>query len=322
MRLSRILAVFAGMLCAWSVSSAGAIVSPEEAPRWQVSEWVNGNPGALESHRGRVVVIHFFQLWCPGCNNFTIPLMQQWDRLWSDRDEVMIVSIHTVFEGHDYQTTERLRDFVREKGILHPVGIDDYDKKRPDVPVTMRRFENTGTPQLAVIDKEGNLVFNHFGSFDASTVEFMIERLMKERSELKPSRKPKPGHDEALSGRYKLQFAQNSKSCGNLRDPFNANMALEVFAGRMTAQFSTKVMGVQSLDARYDARSMAFDASLSRESRVGNSDVQSTLVISGRFVKGARPPRLEYEAMFSRRGARAGSDCEIQGRGSAQRIGD
>jgi len=322
MRLSRLVTVFALLLSAWSAASAGAILTPTEPPDWKISEWINGNPGAVGSHKGRVVVIHFFQLWCPGCNNFTIPLMQRWDQRWADREDFMIVSIHTVFEGHDYQTPERLRDFVREKGILHPVGIDDPGKQKDGVPITMQRFGNTGTPQVAVIDKEGLLIFSHFGSFDYTTVEFMIERLLKERTDEKPPPKPKLGHDEGLSGRYRMQFTQTSKSCGKRRDPFNANMTLEVYADRMKAQFSTKVMGVQTLDLRYSGRSLNFDTSLSRTTRVREFDVESVVVINGRFLKGSRPPQLEYDMTFTRRGGAAGSDCDIEGRGSAQRIGD
>jgi thiol-disulfide isomerase/thioredoxin len=322
MRLFRLAALAATMLCAWSTLSAGAIVNPVEPPEWRVSEWINGNPGTLGSQEGRVVVVHFFQLWCPGCNNFTVPLMQRWDQLWGDRDDFMIVSIHTVFEGHDYQTPDRLRDFVRENGIRHPVGIDDYDKRHPEVPVTMRDFRNTGTPQVAVIDKEGLLIFNHFGSFEPATVEFMIERMLKEKSDRKPPKKPVYGFDDQRSGRYKIEFTQTSKTCGKLRDPFSSNMTLEIFLDRMTATFSTRMMGVESLEARYDPRSASFEAAVSQVSRIGSADVESAVSIQGNFVKGARPPQLEYDATFTRRGGNPGTDCDIQARGTAQRIGD
>lgn len=39
----------------------------ELAPDWEISTWVNHDPIALAELRGRVVVLHAFQMLCPGC---------------------------------------------------------------------------------------------------------------------------------------------------------------------------------------------------------------------------------------------------------------
>jgi hypothetical protein len=44
----------------------------------------------------------------------------------------------------------------------------------------MARFETEGTPQIVIVDKEGMVVFSHFGSFDPEVVEAFIDRLLKE----------------------------------------------------------------------------------------------------------------------------------------------
>lgn len=41
------------------------------APAWDISEWINQDAGNVDALRGKVVVIDFFQLWCPGCNQFS-----------------------------------------------------------------------------------------------------------------------------------------------------------------------------------------------------------------------------------------------------------
>ena len=160
---------------------AGALHEPVPAPDWQVSEWLNGDPGSLPDNKGRVVLIEFFQLWCPGCNRFSIPLFKSWNQKYGKRDDVLVVSIHTVFEGHDYQTPSRLREFVADQEILHPVGIDAYPAVGAELPVTMRRYRTGGTPHVVIVDKQGRLRFSHFGRFDPAEVEALIEELLAER---------------------------------------------------------------------------------------------------------------------------------------------
>ena len=83
---------------------AGVVKRPYPAPEWEVSKWLNGDPGSLKENRGRVILIDFFQLWCPGCNRFSIPIFREWEEKYGSRDDILIVSIHTVFEGHASQT--------------------------------------------------------------------------------------------------------------------------------------------------------------------------------------------------------------------------
>ena len=162
--------------------AASALASPKKAPEWVISEWINGPGVTLDELRGKVVVIEFFQLWCPGCNKFSIPLMQKWSNTFRDEiksSKLELVSIHTVFEGFDYQTPERLRSFVKEKGIKHLVGIDTH-KEGKRIPETMKRYQTRGTPEMAVVDKKGFIRFRDFGSFEPLPVEELIRRLINE----------------------------------------------------------------------------------------------------------------------------------------------
>ena len=162
---------------AFATGHAGHLREPVPAPEWAVSEWLNGDPGSLADQRGRVVLIDFFQLWCPGCRRFSIPLFQRWDEKYGDRDDVLILSIHTVFEGHDQQTPERLREFIETWKITHPVGVDAYEKG-DETPTTMRRYRTGGTPHVVIIDKTGRIVFSHFGSFNETWAESFIDALL------------------------------------------------------------------------------------------------------------------------------------------------
>jgi len=168
----------------WSIDNATdnltGDVSPTPAPDWEISQLINANPGNVEDNRDRVIVIDFFQLWCPVCNTLTGPLMQKWQDRFSDEiasGDLLLVKIQTVFEGHDYQNEQRLKKYLVEKGITLPVGVDllhDND----DLPETKKRYETSGTPEVVMIDRQGMIRFRKFGSFDPEAAETYLESLL------------------------------------------------------------------------------------------------------------------------------------------------
>ena len=168
------------LLLILSVSSLTFAVPSTNAPEWVVSEWINGSGTSLQDLKGKVVIVEFFQLWCPGCNKFSIPLMKQWGQTFNTEIEagnLKILSIHTVFEGHDYQTPERLRDFVKENAIHHLVGIDHHNPGE-HLPETMKRYRTNGTPEVAIIDQNGVIRMQRFGGFNADQAEQLIWKLL------------------------------------------------------------------------------------------------------------------------------------------------
>lgn len=182
-RHALVLFLITGLLAIFTTSGAFAQVKPLKAPRWDISEWLNSPALELDDLKGKVVVIEFFQLWCPGCNKFSIPLIEHWEKqIFSKEIEegrLVFVSIHTVFEGHGYQSPKRLRRFIKEKGITHPVGIDRHvDGQR--LPETMKRYNTMGTPEMAFIDKKGRIRFQRFGFFEPSYGEALIRTMLDE----------------------------------------------------------------------------------------------------------------------------------------------
>ena len=158
---------------------AEADSSGHQAPEWVISEWINSNGLTLVGLRGKVVVIDFFQLWCPGCNKFSGPLMEKWNQQYSGRKDIQLIGIHTVFEGHSQQTPKRLRQYVKEKNITYPVGVDGQVANQR-LPETMIRYNTHGTPEMAIIDKKGKIRFQHFGSFNPGIAEKLINTLLNE----------------------------------------------------------------------------------------------------------------------------------------------
>ncbi len=156
------------------------ITEPRPAPGWDIAEWLNSDPGSIDSNRERVIVIDFFQLWCPGCNTFTGPLMQKWQDRFSEEiasGDLLLVKIHTVFEGHDYQTIQRLKQYLLDKNITMPVGVDRH-LGNDHLPETKKRYQTRGTPEVVIIDREGMIRFQKFGGFDPAAVEKYIDVLL------------------------------------------------------------------------------------------------------------------------------------------------
>ena len=153
---------------------------PRPAPEWIISEWINGAGKSIGDLRGKVVIVDFFQLWCPGCNAFSIPLLKQWEHTFANAiaaGKLEIVSIHTVFEGHDYQNPDKLKNFLKRKKIHHLVGIDRH-APGARVPRTMRLFGTMGTPEMAFIDHKGVIRFQEFGGFNVERAERLLRMLL------------------------------------------------------------------------------------------------------------------------------------------------
>ncbi|MFQ5582776.1 MAG: TlpA disulfide reductase family protein, partial [Mariprofundaceae bacterium] len=135
--------------------------SPGAAPSWRVEGWLNTDDAlSLEKLEGKVVVLHAFQMLCPGCVSHGLPQAQRVHDSF-DHDKVSVIGLHTVFEHHEAMTPAALKAFVHEYRLTFPIGID-----RPNgsgAPKTMTAYQMQGTPTLILIDKRGRLRRQIFG---------------------------------------------------------------------------------------------------------------------------------------------------------------
>ena len=149
------------------------------APEWDVSEWLNtAQPLQLSGLRGRVVVIHAFQMLCPGCVSHGIPQATEIHNTFAS-DDLVVVGLHSVFEHHAVMGPEALKVFVHEYHLQFPIGID-----RPvpgsALPSTMRSLGLKGTPSLIVVDRQGVIRLHHFGRASDLGVGALLGRLLVE----------------------------------------------------------------------------------------------------------------------------------------------
>ncbi|MBI5691422.1 MAG: redoxin family protein [Verrucomicrobia bacterium] len=154
-------------------------VSAPLAPPISAALWLNTpEPVTLAQLRGRVVVLHAFQMLCPGCVTHGLPQAVEIQRAF-DPDAVAVLGLHSVFEHHKAMTPAALRAFVHEYRLTFPIAIDQPSADGP-VPYTMQAYRMQGTPTLVLIDRCGRLRAQHFGVTADVAVGAEIGRLLAE----------------------------------------------------------------------------------------------------------------------------------------------
>ena len=153
---------------------------PLPAPELIVSDWLNTPaPITLAEQRGKAVVIEAFQMLCPGCVSQGIPQAKRIAETFS-ADDVLVIGLHSVFEHHEAQGTRvALKAFLHEYQIHFPVAID-APSANDRIPKTMAAYQLRGTPSLILIDREGQLRSQHFGSVSDLTLGAQIMQLVGE----------------------------------------------------------------------------------------------------------------------------------------------
>ncbi|AJK68335.1 TlpA disulfide reductase family protein [Corynebacterium marinum] len=143
---------------------------------FDVVEWFNSEALTPEDLHGRVVLVEFFQMLCPGCVNNGIPQAQRVHRLVK-ADQVAVIGIHSVFEHHDVMTPAALAVFLAEFGVTFPVGVD-----RPGdiLPLTMKRWRLEGTPATMLVDRRGRVRQTWFGKLDDLVLGVWLGTLLTE----------------------------------------------------------------------------------------------------------------------------------------------
>lgn len=147
------------------------------APDLQISQWLNTpEPISLALLRGRVVVLHAFQMLCPGCVSTGLPQASRVHTIFS-KQEVVVIGLHTVFEHHAVMGADALEVFVHEYDLTFPIGIDQASAIG-HVPMTMSAYGLKGTPSLVVLDREGRKRLNHFGHMDDMRLGALLGHLI------------------------------------------------------------------------------------------------------------------------------------------------
>ena len=150
-----------------------------QAPELAVSRWFNTpTPIALAALRGRVVMLHAFQMLCPGCVAHGTPQAQRAHALFRESG-LAVIGLHTVFEHHAAMTTVSLEAFIHEYRLTLPIGVDQPAESGP-IPITMARYAMRGTPTAILIGRDGGIRHHGFGQEDDMALGAIIGTLLAE----------------------------------------------------------------------------------------------------------------------------------------------
>ncbi|WP_374334557.1 redoxin family protein [Leeia sp.] len=147
-------------------------------PPLQVQQWFNTTPLTLADLRGRVILLHVFQILCPACVSHGIPQAKQVRRLFP-ADQVAVIGLHSVFEHHAAMQPDALSAFLHEYRIDWPVAVDQPNPHGP-IPLSMQALHLQGTPSTLLIDRHGRLRLHHFGHLDDLQLGAQLGYLLQE----------------------------------------------------------------------------------------------------------------------------------------------
>jgi len=145
--------------------------APPIAPELQVDEWIHGSPTSLAALRGKVVLLDFFQIICPGCHQ-AHPTIVDLQRRYGPQG-LQVVGVASAFELREHQSPSAIRRYVERTGDFnYPVALDE------DRIQTFRRYRSGGTPWAVLVDRGGRIRLQGF--FDPQRIERGVQVLLDE----------------------------------------------------------------------------------------------------------------------------------------------
>ena len=143
-----------------------------QAPDFNNTNWLNTVPLTLASLRGTVVMMEFWTFECINCQN-VLPYIKQ---MYADYKAkgFTIVSMHDP-EFETEKNWDNVKDAVKRYGIEYPVAQDnDF--------ATWSKYKINAWPTWVLVDKQGNIRYQHIGEGAYDETRAAIEALLAEPS--------------------------------------------------------------------------------------------------------------------------------------------
>jgi len=143
---------------------------PYAAPKITgIDTWFNTEtPVTLADVKGKVVLVDFWTYSCINCVR-TLPYVTAWYERYKN-DGFVVVGIHTP-EFPFERDAHNVQNAVTKHGIAYPVGMDNRW-------ATWKAFQNRYWPAHYLIDREGRVVYTHFGEGHYDVTENNIRYLL------------------------------------------------------------------------------------------------------------------------------------------------
>lgn len=135
-----------------------------------IDNWFNSAPLKLDELRGKVVLVDFWTYTCSNCLNH-LPYVKQWHEKYKD---LVVVGVHTPEYAFE-KSAQNVQDAIKRLQIKHAVAQDNSY-------ATWKAFKNRYWPAVYLIDKQGRIVYSHYGEGSYGETEKRIQALLAEPS--------------------------------------------------------------------------------------------------------------------------------------------
>lgn len=130
-----------------------------------VDHWI-GSEATLESQRGKLVLVVFWNEWCPHCKRELPKLQATWESYRDRGLSVVLVTKHT-----KSQTDAKVKSLLEEKGVTLPCAVE------PSGYPSTKAYAISGVPAAALVDREGTIVWrNHPARMTEEQLEDFLDR--------------------------------------------------------------------------------------------------------------------------------------------------
>lgn len=133
-----------------------------------IHQWLNSPPLSMKALRGKVVMIDFWTHACVNCVR-TLPHVQRWHERYAAQG-LVVVGVHTPEFAFE-RSTESVQRAIRRHGLTYPVAQDNRYQ-------TWNAYANQYWPAIYLVDRQGRIVFTHFGEGDEAAIEQRIQQLL------------------------------------------------------------------------------------------------------------------------------------------------
>lgn len=136
-----------------------------------ITKWLNtdkNSPVKITDLKGKVVLVDFWTYSCINCVR-TFPYITQWYEKYKDQG-LEIIGVHTPEFAFE-KVTGNVENAIKTHKINYPVAQDNNYK-------TWSAYHNQFWPANYLIDKDGNIVYTHFGEGNYDITEKAIRTLL------------------------------------------------------------------------------------------------------------------------------------------------
>jgi thiol-disulfide isomerase/thioredoxin len=168
------LAIGAALVAAWPgnwSSTALAQDSTAKAPAPDfagIDRWFNSRPLSIAGLRGKVVLVEFWTHECINCLHVLPHTKALYDKY--AKDGLVIVGVHTP-EYDEERDPANVRAAIARYGITWPVAMDNGYQ-------TWNAYGNRFWPALYLVDRDGRVVYSHFGEGNYEETEARVRQLL------------------------------------------------------------------------------------------------------------------------------------------------